>query len=224
MPDLKYISKSITHVISMSEKMVPEWKYALQGLRGMNPPPTPKKPALLVIDMQRYFCDPGAPAYGRDFELVMEPVQSLIDAFGKLELPVFATKYHSKDGTDPTVRWWGTTLEHDSPWTEIDPRIKLPDGTQVLGKHLYGTFSATDLDKRLRKLGCDSVVICGVMTDLCCETSAREAFQLGYTVYFVGDATATSDLMLHLSALATLAHGFAYIVTVDDMLELLEAR
>ncbi len=205
----------------MSEKMAPEWKYALQGLRGMNSPPKPVKPALLVIDMQRYFCDPEGPAYGRDFELVIEPAQNLIDCFADRGLPVFATKYHSKGGIGPTEKWWGNSLEPDSPWVDIDPRIKLPNDAQVLGKHLYGTFSATDLDERLRKIGCDSVVICGVMTDLCCETTAREAFQLGYTVYFVGDATATSDFMLHLSALATLAHGFAYIVTTDDTIELL---
>ena len=209
-------------MIPMSEKMDPEWKYALQGLRGMNPPPVPKKPALLVIDMQRYFCNPEAPAYSRDFEIVIEPIQALIDRFAELGLPVFATKYRSDGTLGPTEKWWNSTLDENSPWAELDPRIKLPDGAPVLGKHLYGTFSATDLDVRLRKLGCDSVVICGVMTDLCCETTAREAFQLGYTVYFVGDATATSDIMLHLSALATLAHGFAYIVTTDDMIEILE--
>lgn len=208
----------------MSDKMDPEWKYALQGLRGMNPPPKPKKPALLVIDMQRYFCDSDAPAYSRDFEVVIEPVQALIDRFGELGLPVFATKYRSTGKPGPTEKWWNSTLEESSPWTEIDPRIRLPDGAPVLGKHLYGTFSATDLDAQLKALDCDSVVICGVMTDLCCETTAREAFQHGYTVYFVGDATATSDFMLHLSALATLAHGFAYIVTTDDMIEIMEGN
>jgi len=205
----------------MSEKMAPEWKYALQGLRGMNPPPVPKKPALLVIDMQRYFCDSEAPAYSRDFEIVMEPIQLLIDRFAELGLPVFATKYRSGGEQGPTERWWNSTLAPDSEWVEMDPRIKLPKDAQILGKHLYGTFAATDIHARLQKLGCDSVVICGVMTDLCCETTAREAFQLGYTVYFVGDATATSDFMLHLSALATLAHGFAFIVTTADMVDIL---
>ncbi|MBU4031965.1 MAG: cysteine hydrolase [Candidatus Thermoplasmatota archaeon] len=208
----------------MSEKLQPEWKYQLQGLRGLNPPPKLNKPALLVIDMQRYFCDPDAPAYGRDFDATVEPVQALVGAFGKLGLPVFATRYYSKDDNDPTARWWNATLEKDSPWVDVDPRIKLPPGSKVLDKHLYGTFSSTDLDERLKALGCDSVVICGVMTDLCCETTAREAFQLSYTVYFVGDATATSDYMLHFSALATLAHGFAFIVTVDDIIKLLEEK
>ncbi|MDO9537457.1 MAG: cysteine hydrolase [Thermoplasmata archaeon] len=208
----------------MEEKLQPEWKYQLQGLRGLNEPPVPKKPALLVIDMQRYFCDAGAPAYSPDYEAVIEPAQKLIEIFGKLNLPVFATRYYSREGGDPTTRWWGATLDESSPFVDVDPRLNLPADSVVLDKHLYGTFSSTDLDLQLKKLGCDSVVICGVMTDLCCETTAREAFQLGYNVYFVGDATATKDPMLHFAALATLAHGFAYIVTVDNVLKLLEGK
>jgi nicotinamidase-related amidase len=206
------------------ETMDPEWKFRLRGLRGLNPPPVPERPALLVIDMQRYFCDPEGPAYGRDFELALEPVNALASAFGGPGLPVVATRYFSKGGDDPTVRWWGATLPRESEFVDLDPRLELPPGSVTLDKHLYGAFSSTDLDKRLRKLACDSVVVCGVMTDLCCETTAREAFQLGYEVYFVGDATATSDYTLHVSALATLAHGFAHIVTVRDMLGLLGGR
>ena len=206
----------------MEEKLLPEWKYQLQGLRGLNQPTVPKKPALLVIDMQRYVCDSDGPAYSRDFELMLEPVNRLIEAFDGR--PIFATRYFSEGGNDPTVKWWNATLEKDSEFVALDPRLKLPAGAVVLDKHLYGAFSSTDLDERLKKAGCDSVVICGVMTDLCCETTAREAFQLGYTVYFIGDATATSEPMLHFSALATLAHGFAYILTVDEMIELLEGK
>ncbi|MDD4308706.1 MAG: cysteine hydrolase [Thermoplasmata archaeon] len=207
-----------------NEKMLPEWKYRLQGFRGLNMPPKPKKPALLVIDMQRYFCDPAAPAYGLDFEAVLEQCSTLAKAFGKYRLPIFATRYYSKDDKDPTAKWWNSTLAKDSEWVELDPRLELPGGTVTLDKHLYGTFSSTDLDARLKKLGCDSVVVCGVMTDLCCETTAREAFQLGYTVYFIGDATATSDPVLHFSALATLAHGFAYLLTTDEIITLTEGN
>lgn len=203
------------------DEMHPEWKYQLSGLRGLDPPPVPERPALLVIDMQRYFCDPEGPAYSRDFELAIEPVRALATRFGELGLPVFATRYYSRGDDDPTVRWWGATLPRESPYVELDPRLGLPEGSVILDKHLYGTFSSTDLDGRLRRLGCDSVVVCGVMTDLCCETTAREAFQLGYEVYFVGDATATKDYTLHFAALATLAHGFAHIVTVREMLGLL---
>jgi nicotinamidase-related amidase len=200
------------------------WQKAVEGLRGVRKPPIPKKPALLVIDMQRYFIDDEAPAYIQFSENMLPCIQALIDAFEEARAPIFATKYVSSKKEDPVVKWWGTRLEPTSKWAELDPRMKLPKNAVVLEKHLYGTFSSTDLDKRLKKSSIDSVVICGVLTDICCETTAREAFQLGYDVYFLADCTATIDRNLHLGALAALAHGFAYILSGSQMLELMEAR
>ncbi|MEW5936218.1 MAG: isochorismatase family cysteine hydrolase [Candidatus Thermoplasmatota archaeon] len=202
------------------EPRMEEWREAISGLLGMRAPPLPCNPALLVIDMQRYFLDPEAPAYHESAQHVIFKVQALIDAFEDKGLPIFATRYASSDN-DPTVRWWGERLEAESEWAALDPRMRLPAGTVVLSKHLYGTFFCTDIDRRLRALGARSVVICGVMTDLCCETTAREAFHHGYDVYFVADGTATSNERLHVAALATLAHGFAYIVSTEDLLRMI---
>ncbi len=206
------------------EKILPEWKYQLQGFRGLNPPPVPKRPALLVIDMQRYFCDPAAPAYSLDFESAIEPCNTLIRKFEKLGFPVFFTQYYTRGEKDPTVRWWGASLDRDSEWVSLDTRLHVPKSATCLFKHTYGTFASTGLALELKELKCDSVVVCGVMTDLCCETTAREAFDRGFIVYFIGDATATSDPMLHFSALATLAHGFAFLLTAEEMLDLLEGK
>jgi isochorismate hydrolase len=115
-------------------------------------------------------------------------------------------------------------LEPVEKWAELDPRIIFPKGAQILDKSLYGTFASTDIDARLNKAGCDSVVICGVMTHLCCETTAREAFHHGYDVFFVADANATSSEKLHLGTLSALAHGFAYIVSADEIIELLGGK
>ncbi len=206
------------------DKLLPKWKYQLQGFRGLNPPPKPVKPALLVIDMQRYFCDPEAPAYGLDFESMLEPCNRLIDRFADLGLPVFFTQYYTRGDTDASVRWWGERLDRDSEWVDLDSRLHRPKGSRQLFKHTYGTFASTSLALELKELKCDSVAVCGVMTDLCCETTAREAFDRGFGVYFAGDATATSDPLLHFSALATLAHGFAWLLTVDEILHLLEGK
>jgi nicotinamidase-related amidase len=178
----------------------------------------------LIIDMQKYFCQPGAPAYSPRFEAAISPVQKLADEFAVAGHPVFATRYHSSSDRDPVVRWWETTLSTDDEYFDLDPRLKLEQTTEVLDKDLYGMFSSTDIDQRLKKAGRDSVVITGVMTDLCCETTAREAFQLGYDVYFSTDGTATNDEFLHIAALATLAHGFAYLVEVDEVIRLLAVR
>ena len=193
-----------------------DWKTELQGLRGLRKLAQPKKPALLVIDMQRYFCQENAPAYSPRFEAIIPQVQKLIDAFGEANLPIFATRYYSSSPHDPVARWWNAALPKESEWFDIDARLKLGDPT-ILDKDLYGTFSSTDIDRKLRDAGCDAVVICGVMTDLCCETTAREAFQEGYDVLFAADGTATNSDLLHIGTLATLAHGFAYIIDTDNI-------
>jgi nicotinamidase-related amidase len=145
-----------------------------------------------------------------------------VNAFAKTGFPMFVTRYSSTETDGPVERWWGVRLEHDDEWAALDQRIEYPEVSVVLDKNLYGTFSSTDIDARLRELGCDSVVVCGVMTHLCCETTAREAFHHGYDVYFVADANATSTDELHTATLRALAHGFANIVTVDEMISMLE--
>ncbi len=197
-----------------------DWKSELQGLRGLRKPEQPNKPALLVIDMQRYFCQEDAPAYSPRFESIIPQVQKLIDAFSELNYPIFATRYYSSDRQNPVVRWWNAELPKESEWFDIDSRLKLGDA-KILDKDLYGTFSSTSIDEKLRNAGCDAVVICGVMTDLCCETTAREAFQKGYDVLFAADGTATGSDLLHIGTLATLAHGFAYIIDTDNIIRLM---
>jgi len=199
-----------------------QWMTPRRDLLGYDGPPTATRPALLVIDMQRYFCETDAPAYRKPFKEVIPAVQRLIDVFGSREFPIIATRYHSSEDEDPVSRFWGGRLEKGSEWVALANRIRFPHSTMILDKHLYGTFSCTDIDAILKNDEVDAVVICGVKTDLCCEMTAREAFQNNYVVFFASDGTATDDEMLHQSALATLAHGFAYIRTVDEITKMLE--
>jgi isochorismate hydrolase len=194
------------------------WRGAVEGLLGSREPPEPAKPALIVVDMQRYFLEEGAPAH-LGAERIIPKVQELVGAFTNAGFPIYVTRYSSAEIDGPVENWWGVRLEPDDRWAELDPRIVYPDDAVVLDKHMYGTFSSTDIDARLRRSGCDSVVVCGVMTHLCCETTAREAFLHGYVVFLVADANATSTEELHLSTLRALAHGFAYIVSTDEMIK-----
>jgi isochorismate hydrolase len=73
------------------------------------------------------------------------------------------------------------------------------------------------LQERLVEMGVKEVIVTGVMTNLCCETTAREAFVKGFRVFFSTDATATSDLELHEATLKNLAYGFAYLVDCDRL-------
>ena len=205
----------------MSGSAGSDWRKAVEGLLGSRAPSKPKKPALIVVDMQRYFLEDGAPAY-LAAERIIPEVQKLVNAFDKARLPIYATRYSSSEVDGPVEKWWNVRLEPDDVWAELDPRISYPDTAVILDKSLYGTFSSTYIDARLKERGCDCVVICGVMTHLCCETTAREAFHHGYGVLFIADANATAKHETHLATLKALAHGFAHIVSADEIVELLE--
>jgi isochorismate hydrolase len=74
----------------------------------------------------------------------------------------------------------------------------------------------------LGSAGVEQVVVVGVLTHLCCETTARDAFMRGFDVFFVADATATKSLSLHVASLRTLADGFCTLATTEEVLRWME--
>ena len=110
--------------------------------------------------------------------------------------------------------WWDNDLIFDGTVdSELIPEIgELTEADEVVEKNTYSAFENTRLQEMLVEKGVEEVIITGVMTNLCCETTAREAFVKGFRVFFSTDATATSDLELHEATLKNMAHGFAYLV------------
>jgi isochorismate hydrolase len=88
----------------------------------------------------------------------------------------------------------------------------------VIRKTQYSAFFETDLDQILKKLKVSNILITGVLTHLCCETTAREAFMRNYDVFFVTDATASDKQQLHAASLRTLSDGFATLVTTNEVI------
>ena len=103
-------------------------------------------------------------------------------------------------------------------WELIDEFPTQPDDT-IIDKNRYSSFFGTELNNLLRKEGVEDLVIAGVLTNCCCETTARDAFMRDYRVFFVADATAAPTEELHLASLRNLAFAFAYILNTKDILE-----
>ena len=95
----------------------------------------------------------------------------------------------------------------------------------LLDKPRHGAFQSTDLELILRSRGIDTVIISGVATSVCCETTAREAVARDFHVFFLSDGTATADMPgasaaeLQKATLATLGFLFAQVLTVDEMMQ-----
>jgi len=76
---------------------------------------------------------------------------------------------------------------------------------------------STGLDDILKSRGIEEIIITGVMTNCCCEPTARDAFMRDYRVFFVSDATARVNEELHLATLKNLAHVFAHVLDTESL-------
>ena len=180
-----------------------------------------EKSALLVIDMQEFFLNETSHAYIPASKAIIPRINSLIKEYKKQKLPVIFTYHAYEENEDPGVmnKWWGDVLRTTNPLSRIDKSIDYNEDDILIQKKRYSAFIGTDLDSILKEKNVEKVVITGVMTHLCCETTARDAFMKDYEVYFCIDATATDTEQLHLSSLITLSDGFAIPVKTDSILQ-----
>jgi isochorismate hydrolase len=183
----------------------------------------PDSAALLVIDMQRYFTAPSSHAYVPSSGKIIPNIIKLAAAFEKMGRPVIFTRHVDADTEGMMYRWWRDRIREDSEESAIDRRLKTGAG-RVLVKHQYDAFFGTGLEKMLRRSGAAQVAVTGVVTHLCCETTARSAFMRGFEVFFVTDATADYGRAYHNASVQNLAHGFAVTVTADALLRAWTSR
>ncbi|UCF07873.1 MAG: isochorismatase family protein [Thermoplasmata archaeon] len=184
----------------------------------------PTSSVLLVIDMQRFFADEQSHAFLPAARAIVPNIKRLIAVYRACAQPVIFTRHALLDSEDPGImgEWWADVLREKSPMSDILPALSpLPSDT-VIRKTRYNAFWGTELGDILAQMGVKSVVITGVMTHLCCETTAREAFIRDFEVYFVVDGTATQDEEFHVSSIRNLAHGFAIPVTTSMIMDAFE--
>ena len=179
----------------------------------------PEKSALLVIDMQEFFLNENSHAFIPAAKTIIPNINRIIDAYRKQGYPIIFTFHAYEEDEEPGImrRWWGDVLRVTSPLSYIHSSLNRKKGDITIRKSRYSAFIRTNLDELLKDMEVTTLVVTGIMTHLCCESTAREAFMKDYEVYFVVDATATDTETLHLSSLRTLADGFALIVKADNI-------
>ena len=182
-------------------------------LDGAQPYPfdfVPRQTALVVIDMQRDFLEPGGfgEALGNDVSRLapaVGPTALLLETFRKAGLPIIHTREaHRPDLSDcpPAKRLrgngtlrigdpgpMGRILVAGEPGNDIIPALSPRAGETVIDKPGKGAFCRTDLEARLQAAGIANLVICGVTTEVCVQTTMREANDRGYDCLLVEDAT-----------------------------------
>lgn len=186
--------------------------------------------ALLVIDAQRIYTDPGAELYCDGSETTLAGINRLIDAHASRGRPiVFVRHIHKADGSDlgRMFDYAGDvddfTFKEGSDEVDYALGLHRPAGVVELTKTRYSAFQRTNLEAILRSLGATRVVVCGFMTNFCCESTAREAHDRDFFVTFVPDATGCPDLAdltqddIRRLVSVLLEAGFATIATADEL-------
>lgn len=194
-------------------------------------PLVPTNTALINVDMQRCFVE-GSPLASPDGPALVERVNRLARACREAGMPVVHTRGWMKSDRSNV----GVIGEIVPPFivhlytegqesAELDDRLEVEPSDVVLNKTRYGAFHGTDLDALLRERGVNTVIVTGIATNICCETTAREAAQHDFRVFFLSDGTATKEMNgvpaneLQRATLASLGMVFAQIATVDETIE-----
>jgi len=175
--------------------------------------------SLLILDMQNYFLDAKSHAFVPSAPEIISNIKLLISFFSAGNRPIFFTRHITgNDERDLMKTWWRDPIALSEEKSEIIPDLKTsPDS--VIIKHQYSAFYETDLSNKLRESNTKQIVITGVMTHLCCETTARDGFMKGFKIFFPFDATASYNEELHLGSLKAISHGFGTCLPTKSLMD-----
>lgn len=183
--------------------------------------PNPNKTALLVLDMQNYFLDENSHAYVPSAKRIVNNIIKLCELFEERNLPVIFTKHINNLQEVGLFEIWWHNLIIERSW---DSRIideLTPYVSRELVKNKYDAFSNKELKSILKFANIEDIVVTGVLTHLCCETTVRTAFSKNYRTFFPFDATADYNLEFHQASFINLSHGFTIPTTTDKIIEML---
>jgi biuret amidohydrolase len=182
-----------------------------------------RKSALVIIDMQRDFLEPGGfgAALGNDvsrLQAAVAPCKSVLGASRQAGILVIHTREghrsdltdappHKVERGDPATRIgaagpMGRILVRGEPGHDIVPELYPVDGEPVIDKPGKGAFYQTDLELMLKNRGIDTLFVCGVTTEVCVNTTIREANDRGFRCIALSDCCASYFPEFHEAGLA----------------------
>jgi ureidoacrylate peracid hydrolase len=190
-------------------------------------PVIPARLALVNIDIQNVFVEGSAP----DGLIVVERINRLARVCREAGIVVFHLRHTLPAGLDggvlgeifPIVN--NGFLDRDSETASFHKDLVIDPRDILLEKPHYGGFYDTNLELLLRRRGVDTIMITGIETNVCCETTAREAMVRDFRVFFLSDGTTTGGVKgmsreeVQRASLATLSNNFAQVLSMDEMIK-----
>jgi ureidoacrylate peracid hydrolase len=200
----------------------------------------PTETAFVVIDMQNMFCEPGAPAEVPESRGICEPINRLcselrelgglviwitsatVSANGKSDWEHFIRNFVAEDIQEKTIE----ALKPDGPGEQIWHELGVEDGDLRVRKNRYSALTpgSSMLQSLLSSHRIRNVLIGGTKTNICCESTSRDAMMLDYNVVMVEDCNAALSDDEHRSALENVIQQFGDVMTVDEVVAVLRNR
>jgi ureidoacrylate peracid hydrolase len=198
----------------------------------------PRRTALVIIDMQELFCAPGAPAEVPGSRDIVEPINRLTDELRGFGVPVIWV-LHANSQSRGRSDWElffnyivadevrEKTLESLAPgrqqvWSGLT--VDAADTKIVKNRYSALIAGSSGLERLLRSLDIDTVLIAGTKTNICCEATARDAMMLDFKVVMVSDCCAALSDDEHRAALENMIQQFGDVMTGDEVVKRLQRR
>jgi ureidoacrylate peracid hydrolase len=207
----------------------------LHPFDGLDPATT----ALVVVDLQNGFMAPGQPSEIPEAREIVPNVNRLAGAtraaggtvvwIQNTITPESEKSWSVKHGIFSGAEWGPRMTSAFTPGDHghaLYPSLEVRPGDLTVRKTRFSAFiqGSSELDAILRDRGVDTVIITGTATNVCCESSARDAMMLNYKVFFVSDGNACATDEEHNATLGALLVLFADVRSTDEMIALLEAH
>lgn len=194
----------------------------------------PRRTGLLIVDMQVDFAAPEGVIgrLGVDLTSVrpaLAAAERLAAAARAAGVPVIFAGLFTSRQTDSPV--WRERMARRGGDPDLESELcragtvgsdfhgpKPLPGELVIEKSRYSAFFGTDLERRLREKGIDTLVLCGLTTECCIDCTARDAFHLDFHVFVPADACAAYETDLHEAALRTMGLSFAILTDADAVI------
>lgn len=225
------------HNINISEEVI-DRVMARRGRFNFFEEMDPKKTALIVIDMQNTFCVEGGPAEVKKSRDIVPNINKLSSSLRAMGVPVVWVLHANTTNGDKSD--WDLfynhvvsgdlrerTLESNSPENQAVYNELVTDPADItIIKNRYSALTAgsSSLERVLRSRGIDTVLIAGTKTNICCESTARDAMMMDFKVTLLSDCCAALSDQEHVAAMENIIQQFGNVLSSDEALTMLRAE
>lgn len=229
----------MVHPVTVRQEII-DRVLARRGRQHLYDALDPSETAFIVIDMQNMFCEPGAPAEVPASRGICEPINRLCQelrdlgglviwvtsattsANGKSDWEHFIRNFVAEDIQERTIEALQPGGHGEQVWQEL----VVEDGDLVIRKNRYSALTpgSSMLQSILSSHRIRNVLIGGTKTNICCESTTRDAMMLDYNVVMVEDCNAALSDEEHRAALENVIQQFGDVMTVDEVVAVLKTR